>query len=70
MGVGWGGTCHLTRTLEERAQRLFSTKGMSLDQMDPALKAKTKQGKELDEKQEEIALLEAKVYAYIELLGV
>ena len=64
--MGWASY----RTLEERAQRLFSTKGVPLERLDPALKARTKQGKELDEKHEEIALLEAQVYAYIELLGV
>ena len=63
LGLKCGGT------LEERAQRLFSTKGVPLERLDPALKARTKQGKELDEKHEEIALLEAQVYAYIELLG-
>lgn len=33
------------RTLEERAQRLFSTKGKTLEQLDPALFAKSKPGK-------------------------
>jgi len=33
------------RTLEERAQRLFSTKGKKLDELDPALFAKSKPGK-------------------------
>ena len=35
----------LCRTLEERAQRLFSTKGKKLDELDPALFAKAKPGK-------------------------
>ena len=66
----WGGIGHPIRTLEERAKRLFNTKGVPSDQLDPALKVKAKQGKESVEKLEEIALLEAQVYAYIELLGV
>ncbi|KAK2159607.1 hypothetical protein LSH36_150g05032 [Paralvinella palmiformis] len=39
LGLKCGGT------LEERAQRLFSTKGKKLDELDPALFAKSKPGK-------------------------
>ena len=39
LGLKCGGT------LEERAQRLFSTKGVPLDQLDASLFAKSKMGK-------------------------
>ena len=60
-----------SRTLEQRAQRLFGTKGIPLENLDPALFAKSKaaQSKE-PERQREVALLEAQVYRYSELLGV
>lgn len=52
------------RTLEERAQRLFSTKGKK--SLDPALVAKSKPGKSSksrdNERQKDIAGLEAQVY--------
>lgn len=35
----------LDRTLEERAQRLFSTKGKSLESLDPSLFAKNPKAK-------------------------
>jgi splicing factor 3A subunit 3 len=56
------------RTLDERAQRLFSTKGKSYEDIDPTLFAKTKGGiknptKDKDaEKQKDFAALEAQVY--------
>ena len=34
-----------SRTLEERAQRLFSTKGKRMEDMDPSMFAKSKPGK-------------------------
>lgn len=37
--------CMLNRTLEERAQRLFSTKGKSLESLDPSLFAKNPKAK-------------------------
>lgn len=37
--------CVLDRTLEERAQRLFSTKGKSLELLDPSLFAKNPKAK-------------------------
>lgn len=37
--------CMLDRTLEERAQRLFSTKGKSLESLDPSLFAKNPKAK-------------------------
>lgn len=37
--------CLLSRTLEERAQRLFSTKGKSLESLDPSLFAKNPKAK-------------------------
>ncbi|PVD28299.1 hypothetical protein C0Q70_10886 [Pomacea canaliculata] len=68
LGLKCGGT------LEERAQRLFSTKGKTLEQLDPALFAKSKPGKagktgKETEKQKEIALLEAQAYRLAELLS-
>ncbi|BFZ25141.1 hypothetical protein BsWGS_28180 [Bradybaena similaris] len=70
LGVKCGGT------LEERAQRLFGTKGKTLDELDPALFAKSKPGKvnkvgktKDSEKQKEIALLEAQVYRLSEMLS-
>ena len=51
-------------TLEERAQRLFLTKGKSLESLDPSLFAKSKRkGKATDyvQKQKEIAMLESQV---------
>lgn len=65
LGLKCGGT------LEERAQRLFSTKGKK--SLDPNLLAKSKPGKsnrERDlERQRDIAFLEAQVYKLAELLG-
>lgn len=63
----------LYSTLEERAKRLFSTKGLSPSQIDPSLLAKTKkvqQGSEFTERQKETAFLEAQIYLYAEMLGV
>ncbi|KAK3577830.1 hypothetical protein CHS0354_000224 [Potamilus streckersoni] len=60
-------------TLEERAQRLFSTKGKRLEDLDPALFAKSKPGRagksRENEKQKEMASLEAQVYYFSELLS-
>ncbi|XP_033635336.1 splicing factor 3A subunit 3-like [Asterias rubens] len=67
LGLKCGGT------LEERAQRLFSTKGVPLDQLDASLFAKSKTGKggKKDNvgKQKDMAYLEAQVYFFAELLG-
>ncbi|XP_032828775.1 splicing factor 3A subunit 3 [Petromyzon marinus] len=68
LGLKCGGT------LEERAQRLFSTKGKSLESLDPSLftksKAKSSKGSKKDmERNKEIALLEAQIYEYAEILG-
>merc|ERR1711893_348363 len=70
LGLKCGGT------LEERAARLFSTKGKALGDLDPALFAKSKNkasaayknAKEL-EKQKEIAAMEAQVYRFAEILS-
>ncbi len=58
------------RTLEERAQRLFSTKGKSLEEIDPTLFTKVKPGKttpkEKDaEKNRDVAALESQIYRYV-----
>ena len=59
-------------TLEERAKRLYSTKGLTPDKIDPSLFAKAKKstGSEFTERQKEIAFLEAQVYRYAEILAV
>ena len=58
-------------TLEERAHRLFQTKGVPLESLDSSLFAKSKSAQSRDpKKQKEIALLEAQIYRYTELLGV
>lgn len=67
LGLKCGGT------LEERAQRLFFTKGKKLSEMDPNLFAKSKPGKagrsKDTEKQKEIAFLEAQCYRLVEILS-
>ena len=65
LGLKCGGT------LEERAQRLFSTKGeVSLDPNLLAKKKERKSGKGKDaEKQKDIARLEAQVYKLVELVS-
>ncbi|GFG37607.1 hypothetical protein Cfor_12689 [Coptotermes formosanus] len=65
LGLKCGGT------LEERAQRLFGTKGKK--SLDPSLFAKNKPGKvgrgKESERQREIASLESQVYRFTELLS-
>uniref|UniRef100_A0A8C3HZ34 Matrin-type domain-containing protein n=1 Tax=Chrysemys picta bellii TaxID=8478 RepID=A0A8C3HZ34_CHRPI len=66
LGLKCGGT------LEERAQRLFSTKGKSLEALDSSLFAKnpkTKGSKRDTERNKDLAFLEAQVYEYVEILG-
>ncbi|XP_002731266.1 splicing factor 3A subunit 3 [Saccoglossus kowalevskii] len=68
LGLKCGGT------LEERAQRLFATKGKSLDELDQTMFAKSKPGKagrnkDNSEKQKDIAFLESQVYRLTEILG-
>uniref|UniRef100_A0A667XVY4 Splicing factor 3a, subunit 3 n=1 Tax=Myripristis murdjan TaxID=586833 RepID=A0A667XVY4_9TELE len=66
LGLKCGGT------LEERAQRLFSTKGKSLESLDPSLFAKnpkSKGPKKDTERNKEIGFLEAQIYEYVEILG-
>uniref|UniRef100_A0A674D882 Splicing factor 3a, subunit 3 n=1 Tax=Salmo trutta TaxID=8032 RepID=A0A674D882_SALTR len=66
LGLKCGGT------LEERAQRLFSTKGKSLESLDPSLFAKnpkSKGPKKDTERNKEVAFLESQVYEYVEILG-
>ena len=57
-------------TLEERAKRLFSTKGVSLTSLDSSMFAKSKSVVQEVQKHREMASLEAMVYKYSELLGV
>ncbi|XP_078319179.1 splicing factor 3A subunit 3-like [Crassostrea virginica] len=67
LGLKCGGT------LEERAMRLFSTKGKNLEDLDPSMFAKSKPGragKSRDaERQKEIAQLEGQAYRFSELLS-
>ncbi len=68
LGLKCGGT------LEERAQRLFSTKGKRLSELDPSMFAKSKgkggSGTAKDaEKRKEVAAMEAQVYRFAELLS-
>ncbi len=73
LGLKCGGT------LEERARRLFSTKGKRLEDLDPAMFAKSKGkgggakegggGEKGAEKNKAVAALEAQVYRFAELLS-
>lgn len=58
-------------TLEERAQRLFITKGKSSEELASSLFAKSKgnKGRENSGKQKEIGSLESQVYRLVELVG-
>ena len=60
----------LNSTLEERAKRLFLTKGVPLGALDSSLFAKSKSSVQEAQRQKEIAMCEAMVYKYSELLGV
>ena len=67
LGLKCGGT------LQERAERLFMTKGKKLTDLSPALFAKTKpgskDGKRAPEKMKEVAKIEANIYRFAELLA-
>jgi len=67
LGLKCGGT------LQERAERLFMTKGKKLTELNPALFAKTKpgskDGKRAPEKMKEVAKIEANIYRFAELLA-
>jgi len=66
LGLKCGGT------VQERAERLFSTKGKKLSELNPNLFAKNKPGKggkKDSEKLKEIAKMEAQIYRYAELLS-
>ena len=75
LGLKCGGT------LEDRANRLFATKGRKLSEIDPSMFAKNKGGKgsgggggsagsdKEAAKQREVAMLEAQVYRFSELLS-
>lgn len=57
-------------SLQQRAERLFSTKGLAADQYDKAILAPQKAGqKDRSSTDKELALKEAKVYRMAELLG-
>ena len=57
-------------TLEQRAKRLFLTKGVPLGALSASLFAKSKSSSQEALIQKEIAQLEAFIYKYSELLGV
>ncbi|GIY20409.1 splicing factor 3A subunit 3 [Caerostris darwini] len=67
LGLKCGGT------LEERAQRLFSTKGKKLSELDPNVFAKSKPGRagrhRDSEKQKDLAALEAQLYRLVEIVS-
>jgi len=66
LGLKCGGT------LQERADRLFQTKGKNLAELNKELFAKHKPGKQRNEKTEklkEIARMEAQIYRFAELLS-
>nr|CAG4646131.1 EOG090X03G1 [Macrothrix elegans] len=69
LGLKCGGT------LEERAKRLFSTKGLTREQIDPSLfakgqaKASANGDNKESEKNKRIALIEAQIYKLIEILS-
>jgi len=66
LGLKCGGT------VQERAERLFMTKGKKLSELPPALFAKNKPGKggkKDAEKLKEIAKIEAQIYRFAELLS-
>ena len=57
--------------LQERAERLFMTKGKKLSDLNPNLFAKSKPGKDgkkAPEKMKEIAKIEAHIFRFAELL--
>lgn len=61
-------------TLEERAKRLFVTKGKNLSELDPSLFAKKKTASASSkareaEKQKEVAAMEAQIYKFSEILS-
>jgi len=56
-------------TLQQRATRLFSTKGKSLDQLDSSLFAKNKNSKKTStDEQYNIAMMEAKIYRLTDIV--
>jgi hypothetical protein len=65
-------TYNIHRTLQERAQRLYATKGRRLDTLDASMFAtkKATTDEEVDTKQRELAFMEAQVYHYVEMLSV
>ncbi|XP_065911893.1 splicing factor 3A subunit 3-like [Dysidea avara] len=65
LGLKCGGT------LEQRAKRLFSTKGKPLDTLDSSMFVKSKMNKnrDEDERNEDVAFLEAQVYRLSEILS-
>jgi len=62
LGLKCGGT------IESRAERLFSTKGKTLAEIDPKLFIKRKKGDDKDQKKK-IGEIEAQIYRLIEILG-
>lgn len=56
-------------TLEQRAIRLYSTKGRDINELDPSAYAKNKKTRDEGQKQKEVAQLEAFIYHYTELLS-
>ena len=64
LGLKCGGS------LEERARRLWSTKGRDISTLDPSLFAKSRDEKGKDgSKMKEVAMMEARIYCLVEILN-
>ena len=56
-------------TLEERAKRLWATRGKRRDEIDPSLLASIATSNQKNEEEKEVAAIEAKIYKLTELLS-
>ena len=67
-------TCTYIRSnLKQRADRLYSVKGIPQESIDPSLMSKSKlqsRNKEFEAQQKELALIEAQIYKYAEIFSV
>ena len=62
---------HFHSTLEERAKRLFATKGFNISDIDKSLFARSHKSRgDPTERQKEIAMIESQIYQLVELLSV
>ena len=67
-------TCtYIHSNLKQRADRLYSVKGIPQESIDPSLMSKSKlqsRNKEFEAQQKELALIEAQIYKYAEIFSV